>query len=189
VQVEGDHKHHGSHAPLTTLLLLLLLAVCRTCWFHEASVSADGGVQAEGDHKHHGSHAPLTTLLALEHTIQQRREAMQQQQGAGSVTCDRHYISCSTQPGVGTPRGANERSTKMVTLHRPASSSQQQPAAAAASRAAASSSGSQQSSSQQQRQPAVDAPNMWQQCCLRCKNQTQLKVEARVLCQLSAVVG
>jgi hypothetical protein len=56
--------------------------VCRTCWFHEAAVSADGGVQAEGDHKHHGSHAPLTTLLALEHTIQQRRDAMQQQQGA-----------------------------------------------------------------------------------------------------------
>ncbi|KAF6265463.1 hypothetical protein COO60DRAFT_1281356 [Scenedesmus sp. NREL 46B-D3] len=52
----------------------------RTCWFHEAAVTAEGGVQAEGDHKHHSSHAPLTTLLALEHTIQQRREAMQQQQ-------------------------------------------------------------------------------------------------------------
>jgi hypothetical protein len=87
VQAEGDHNHHCyQHCPLH-LLLLLLLAVTsatirRTCWFHEASVSADGGVQAEGDHKHHDSHAPLTTLLALEHTIQQRREAMQQQQGA-----------------------------------------------------------------------------------------------------------
>lgn len=53
----------------------------RTCWFHEAALSADGAVHTEGDHKQHGSHAPLTTLLALEHTIQERREAMEQQQG------------------------------------------------------------------------------------------------------------
>eukprot|EP00878_Enallax_costatus_P006566 GHUV01006884.1.p1 GENE.GHUV01006884.1~~GHUV01006884.1.p1 ORF type:complete len:306 (+),score=55.90 GHUV01006884.1:46-963(+) len=52
----------------------------RTCWFHEVALT-DGQVASQGDHQHHNDHAPLTTLMALEHTIQQRREAMEQQTG------------------------------------------------------------------------------------------------------------
>eukprot|EP00879_Flechtneria_rotunda_P011546 GHRR01012060.1.p1 GENE.GHRR01012060.1~~GHRR01012060.1.p1 ORF type:complete len:313 (+),score=84.63 GHRR01012060.1:374-1312(+) len=53
----------------------------RTCWFHEAKLKQDGQIAVEGAHQQHGDHAPLTTLMALEHTIQQRRIAIEQQTG------------------------------------------------------------------------------------------------------------
>ncbi len=57
-----------------------LCFACRTCWFSETSLQADG-VQEAGDHTHHADYSPQTTLLALEHTIAKRREAMQQPSG------------------------------------------------------------------------------------------------------------
>eukprot|EP00195_Chlamydomonas_chlamydogama_P009882 CAMPEP_0202904574 /NCGR_PEP_ID=MMETSP1392-20130828/30106_1 /ASSEMBLY_ACC=CAM_ASM_000868 /TAXON_ID=225041 /ORGANISM="Chlamydomonas chlamydogama, Strain SAG 11-48b" /LENGTH=264 /DNA_ID=CAMNT_0049592261 /DNA_START=171 /DNA_END=965 /DNA_ORIENTATION=+ len=49
----------------------------RTCWFSEAKLEGgEGPVKEEGAHDH-VEHVPRTTLLALEHTIQQRREAME----------------------------------------------------------------------------------------------------------------
>ncbi|GIL61024.1 hypothetical protein Vafri_15397 [Volvox africanus] len=57
----------------------------RTCWFKEVQLVADGAqgqtdstaVLHEGAHNN-GDHAPRTTLQALERTIAQRREALQQ---------------------------------------------------------------------------------------------------------------
>jgi len=51
----------------------------RTCWFTEASVGSEG-LSNCGKHDHQ-DHVPLTTMYALERTIQQRREAMEQQTG------------------------------------------------------------------------------------------------------------
>lgn len=83
----------GFMAASISLQIHCLLA-CRTCWFHEVSLSGDH-VVSEGDHKHHGSHAPLTTLMALEHTIQQRREAMEQQTGEATACKQRSQVQAS----------------------------------------------------------------------------------------------